>query len=280
MTGIIDVGGGLRGIYGAGVLDRCMDDGLRFDVCVGVSAGSANMAAFLAGQRGRNYLFYTEYAARRQYMGAYTLASKREYIDLDYVYGTLSNEGGDSPLDYDALMANPSALCAVATDAATGEPVYFSKEDLKKNDYRVFNASCAMPVACKPQAVGERYYCDGGVADPVPVERALAMGCDFIVLVLTRPVLFTGENHADQVAARVLSQSNPSVAALLRTRGQRYRQGVAMALDLEKAGRCRVIAPTDTCGVGTVTRDRKKLRRLYFSGYHDARVLRDILQDH
>ena len=39
--GVIDVGGGLRGIYGAGVLDRCLEEDLRFDLCIGVSAGSA-----------------------------------------------------------------------------------------------------------------------------------------------------------------------------------------------------------------------------------------------
>lgn len=38
--GVIDVGGGLRGIYGAGVLDRCLEEDLRFDLCIGVSAGS------------------------------------------------------------------------------------------------------------------------------------------------------------------------------------------------------------------------------------------------
>ena len=52
--GVIDVGGGLRGIYGAGVLDRCLEEDLRFDLCIGVSAGSANMASYLAGQHGRN----------------------------------------------------------------------------------------------------------------------------------------------------------------------------------------------------------------------------------
>ena len=57
-VGLIDVGGGLRGAYGAGVLDRCIDDGIRFDYCIGVSAGSANVAAFLAGQKGRNLRFY------------------------------------------------------------------------------------------------------------------------------------------------------------------------------------------------------------------------------
>ena len=65
MIGIVDVGGGLRGIFGAAVFDRCLDEGVAFDYVLGVSAGSGNAVAFLAGQRGRNRLFYTEYAARK-----------------------------------------------------------------------------------------------------------------------------------------------------------------------------------------------------------------------
>lgn len=37
MTGIVDVGGGLRGIYGAGIFDYCMEQGIHFDYCIGVS---------------------------------------------------------------------------------------------------------------------------------------------------------------------------------------------------------------------------------------------------
>jgi len=29
-TGVIDVGGGLRGIYAAGIFDYCMDKGIQF----------------------------------------------------------------------------------------------------------------------------------------------------------------------------------------------------------------------------------------------------------
>lgn len=59
-TGIVDIGGGLRGVYAAGVFDRCMDMGVPFDVGIGVSAGSANILAYAAGQRGRNYPFLFE----------------------------------------------------------------------------------------------------------------------------------------------------------------------------------------------------------------------------
>lgn len=50
MTGVIDVGGGLRGIYGAGIFDRCLKEQIQFDYCAGVSAGSTNVASYLGGQ--------------------------------------------------------------------------------------------------------------------------------------------------------------------------------------------------------------------------------------
>ena len=65
--GIVDVGGGFRGIYAAGVLDYCLDNDITFDLGIGVSAGSANLASFAAKQARRNYQFYTEYALRKQY---------------------------------------------------------------------------------------------------------------------------------------------------------------------------------------------------------------------
>mgnify|MGYP003310788747 CR=1 FL=1 len=68
-TCLIDVGGGLRGVYGAGVMDRCMDMGIVFDGVIGVSAGAANLTSYLSGQRGRCYRFYFTYSFRPDYMG-------------------------------------------------------------------------------------------------------------------------------------------------------------------------------------------------------------------
>ena len=107
-TGIIDVGGGLRGIYGAGVLDRCMEEGVRFDCCIGVSAGSANMSSYVAGQHGRNKPFYQDYSFRKEYMSVGNLVRKHSYLDLEYVYGALSNRGGENPLDYPAVVRSPA----------------------------------------------------------------------------------------------------------------------------------------------------------------------------
>ena len=73
MTGIVDVGGGLRGIYGAGIFDYCMEQGIHFDYCIGVSAGSANVCSYIAGQKGRNYQFYTDYSFRKGFLYQYGL---------------------------------------------------------------------------------------------------------------------------------------------------------------------------------------------------------------
>lgn len=52
--GVVDVGGGLRGIYAAGIFDYRLDKNIQFDLCIGVSAGSANAASYIAGQYRQN----------------------------------------------------------------------------------------------------------------------------------------------------------------------------------------------------------------------------------
>ena len=123
-TAVIDVGGGMRGIYAAGVLDTCLENGINFDLGIGVSAGSANIASFLARQRGRNFVFYTNYALRKEYMGIFNFFFKRNYVNLDYAYGTLSNSDGEFPIDYPAMKSNHMDFLVVATNALTGEAKY------------------------------------------------------------------------------------------------------------------------------------------------------------
>ena len=41
-TGLILEGGGMRGVFTAGILDFFIEKGLEFDTCFGVSAGAWN----------------------------------------------------------------------------------------------------------------------------------------------------------------------------------------------------------------------------------------------
>lgn len=276
-TALIDVGGGFRDIYGCGVLDTCLQQGVRFDDCIGVSAGCANIASYLAGQKGRNLMFYEVYSQRPDYAGATAFRRSHNVFNLDYVYSTLSNSDGDNPLDYAALQANPATFTIVACDARTGGAKYFTKADLRQDNYDAIKASCAVPVACQPYRVDGVPYYDGGIADPIPVHRAFAMGCDKVVLILTKPKTERRRIQKDETAAELLRRWYPYAAARLASRAAMYNLQLEQALEYERQGRLLVVAPDDCCGVDTFTREVRKLDRLYHKGRRDGAAIAAFL---
>lgn len=276
-TGVVDVGGGLRGVYAAGVFDYCLDQNIRFDLGIGVSAGSANVASYIAGQKKRNYSFYTEYPFRKEYMSVRNFLRKRSYLDLDYIYGTLSNSDGENPLDYRKIMDSQTEYLAVATNAETGKAAYFGKSDLHPDDFSVLKASSAIPFVCHPYAVNGTLYYDGALGDPVPIEKAFAWGCDKVVLILTKPRDLIRVSGTDEKFARMIQRKYPLSADRLRHRAEQYNRGVAKAKEYEAQGRVLIVAPDDTCGVDTLTKDREALKRFYEKGYQDGQAILDFL---
>lgn len=276
--GIVDVGGGLRDIYGVGVLDYCMDQGIHFDLGIGVSAGSANLASYVAGQRGRNLQFYTEYAFRKEYMGLGNFLTDQSYVNMDYVYGTLCNSDGENPLDYPAFRDNPMELIVVATDAITGEPKYFNKRDVRQNNYDIMKASSSIPFVCKPYSVYGRPYYDGALADPVPIEMAFRQGCDRVVVILSKPANLLRKPGKDLRLAAAIQKKYPAAAQKLRRRARTYNDEVALAKMLARQGKVLIVAPDDTCGVDTLKRNKENLLRLYEKGYTDAKKVSVFLE--
>lgn len=276
-TGIVDVGGGLRGIYAAGVFDWCLDNQISFDLCIGVSAGSANVAAYLAKQRGRNYRFYTEYAFRKEYMGIGRFLRKRSFIDLDYIYGTLSNSDGEAPLDYPKVMESSSEMLVVATNAETGEVKYFDKGDMKQDCYDILKASSAIPFVCQPYSVEGIPYYDGALGDPIPIEKAFSLGCEKVVLVLTKPKDIIRTPQKDEKLAAGIKRKYPLAAEKLCKRAERYNEGVKLAKQYEKKGKLLILAPDDTCGLDTITRDPEAMKQMYGKGIRSAEQIKDFL---
>lgn len=277
-TAIIDVGGGLRGIYAAGVLDCCLEEGIHFDVGIGVSAGAANIASYLAGQKGRNYLFYTEYSTRKEYMSLRNFLFKKSYIDMDYVYGVLSNDDGENPLDFAAMAANPAAFIVVATNAETGKVRYFEKSDMAQNNYDVIKASCSIPLVCHPYFIDGVPYYDGALGDPIPIEKAFSMGCDKVVLILTKPRDFRRTPDKDRKLAAGIRKKYPLAAAQMEQRAAHYNAALDLAESYAKQGKLLIVAPDDTCGMDTLTRNSEAMKRFYEKGLHDGEVIASFLK--
>ena len=277
-VGVIDVGGGFRGIYATGVLDYCQDNAIEFDLALAISAGSANLASFVSRQRGRNYIFYTNYAFRKKYASLRNFILGKGFFDVDYVYGTLSNSNGENPLDYPALRDNPTELIVIATDAVTGEAVYFDKSTLTQDNYAPLKASSSIPFINKPYFIDGKPYYDGALGNPVPVEKAFELGCDLVVLILTKPEDKLREQGSDPKLAKRIRKKYPKSAEQLCLRAQHYNEGVALAQEYAKQGKLIIISPDDTCGVDTLHKDRESLKKLYAKGYADGQKIKEFLK--
>ena len=275
--GLIVEGGGMKCAYSAGILDAFLDDGIRFDYCIGVSAGSGNVASYLAGQRGRNLRFYTEHIHEPGYFGLRSFLQTGDLFGLEYIYGTLTNTGGGDPLDYDKMQANPAEFVIVSTDAYTGKPVYFRKEDMPKNDYRMVMASCCLPSVCRPVRIGSGRYFDGGVSNSLPVEKALEDGCDRTVLLMSKPddYVKTPEKYKAFYSLSLLRY--PNVIKALDRRHLMYNGQRERVRQLEKEGKVFVLAPSRHLAMGTYAMDAKANQALYDLGIEDYHEKKEAL---
>lgn len=270
MMGIVDVGGGMRGVFGCGVTDFLLDNDITFDYCLGVSAGSANLASYVSRQRGRNYRYYTKYSLRPEYMSAFNFVTKHSFFDLDYVYSVLSDSDGEDPLDYKTLSQSNQIYKAVATNGETGEPHYFTKDDFRQDFYEPLKASSAIPGVCKPVSIDGTDYFDGGVSDPIPVEKALADGCDHVFLILTKPIDFVKKPEMFKSAYTKVLKKYPAVIKKLNIRHETYNNEIKKALELSKEGKVTIIAPDGGYSVTAFTRNIRELNHLYNEGYIKA----------
>lgn len=268
MLGLIDVGGGMRDIYGAGAIDCFIDNSIKFDMCVGVSAGSANLATFLANQKGRTYRFYADYAQRKEYMSFGNYSKIGEFFNLDYIYSVLSNDDGEDPLDCDAILKNQSELIVVTTNAKTGRSEYFTKKDIRKNDFWLLKASSSLPIANKAHVHGDCEYFDGGLSDPIPVEKAFELGCEKVVVIVPRPL--AEKKHEFSAVMKPFLKDYPEIVNLMATRPQTYNSQIQLLKEYEKQGKVILIAPDSDKGMSLITKDKKRLDDYYNKGYSDA----------
>ncbi len=268
--GLIVEGGGMKCAYSAGVLDNFLDEGYKFDYCIGVSAGSANLASYVAGQRERNKRYYCQHVTDPRYISIRNFLKTGSLFGLHYIYADMTNEGGGDPLDYDAMQNNPIEFCLPATDAETGLPRYFVKDEIRRNSYEPIMGSCCLPVACKViEYEGHKYY-DGGVADSVPIKKALEDGCDKVVVIYSKPRGFRMKPEGLRWLYTPALKKYPKIVECLNNRHIVYNESMDIVDELEKQGKAITFCPSDKIKIGTYTKDPKVMEALYDNGMLDA----------
>lgn len=272
--GMIDIGGGMRGVYTSGLFDYLLDNDVKIDYCLGVSSGSANLVAYVARQRGMSKEFYTEHSFESEFLGVKAVLKSGDLVNVEYIYNGLIDCSGPNSA-YDIAMANECEYTCVTTDSVTAKPRYFTKKDFDRNDLYVLKAACALPVASRPVKIGDRKYCDGGVSDPIPIRKAFADGCDKVIVCITQPRDFRKKKI--HWLANVLLANHPKILNNILVMHNFYNNGISELLELEKEGNVLVVDPEYCFGVDTIKRDKEGMEKLYQLGYRDGKKIEDFV---
>lgn len=277
-TGLVVEGGGMKCAYNAGILDAFLENDISFDYCIGVSAGSGNLASYLAGQAGRNLRFFTQHIHSPQYFGLRSFLKTGDLFGLQYIYGTLTRSTGEDPLDYAAIMQNPTRYEAVVTNALTGQAEYYGKEMLHQDDYRLLMASSAIPAVCRPVLLQGVPYYDGGLSDAIPVRRAQSQGCDRLVVILSKNREYRRKPQKFRFLYSRFCHKYPKVVQAIDHRHESYNQNLQEVSRLEQAGKAFVFAPSVPIRMSTYSMEEQAALELYDLGKRDFMAARQAME--
>lgn len=265
-TGLVLEGGGMRGLFTAGVLDGLAEGGFSFDYLIGVSAGACNGVSFVSGQQGRNKRINLTYAVDKRYVSISNFLKTKSMFGMDFIFREIPDVL--DPFDYDAFAASSTEFVTGVTDAKTGQPYYFDKSAID-HDSTVLRASSSIPVFSPPVEFQGGVYLDGGTTDPIPVEKALADGCDRLLVVLTRERGFRKEPEQFRGIYRRVLKQYPAMIEALDRRHTVYNQMLERLTELEQDGAAMVIAPPEKLTLSRFEKDPVKLEALYTLGYRE-----------
>lgn len=274
-TGLVLEGGGMRGMYTIGALDRFLNAGIAFDYVIGVSAGACNGVSFVARQKGRNYRVNTRHILDKRYISLSNLIRERSLFGMDFLFNTVPNEL--EPFDYDTFLSSPTEFVVGVTDVHLGRPDYFTKEALD-HDATALCASSSIPGFSPMVAFRGKQYLDGGTADPIPFKKALSDGCDRLVVILTRDRAYRKQPESLRPFYRVLYRQYPALIELLDRRYLIYNRTLEDLHALEEAGRALVLAPEKPLQIGRFEKDPRHLSAAAQLGYHDAVAAEDKIK--
>lgn len=275
-TALVLEGGGYRGIYTGGVTDVLLEHGITgFSSVWGVSAGAMSGANFIARQIGRTVRVMLAFRDDNRLMSLRSLVTSGNITNVEFMYDVIQNEL--DPFDTETFNANVASqpFVAVASDVVFGCAGYLRVNEFPADLVKV-QASASLPALSQLVEIDGHLYLDGGTGDSIPFERAMGMNGELpegieaaerCVVVLTRDRGYERPLDGEKLSLRSHRYDKyPLFIDALKSRGARYNAKREFLWELEREGRCLVIAPESPVEVGVSEKRGEPLLRLYHQG--------------
>lgn len=266
-TGLVLEGGGMRGIYTAGVLDVFMDHQISFDGVIGVSAGAIHGSSFVSGQRGRNIRYYRKYCNDKRFMSWRNLILTGDIAGKQFCYYDLPEKL--DPYDYDAFNRSKTEFYVTCSNLETGKAEYLRITDMREQ-IELMRASASLPCVSKIVEADGMKLLDGGCTDSIPVRAFMKLGFRKNVVVLTRHKGYKKEPEQTALTG-ILYHRYPRFVKAMKRRHLVYNRTLEDIDKLEQAGRAFVIQPSVPLTISRMSHDEKELQKVYEIGMEDGK---------
>ncbi len=260
-------GGSVRGLFTSGVLDYLMEKDVYLSHVIGVSAGSCNAVDYVSKQPGRTKDCMIPKKEENRYLNSIPrFVKEKSIMDMDKIFGTYPYE--TFPFDFETYFTSEMKCDIVVTNCETGKAEYLDERSEKERLMKLCRGSSSMPLLAPVVNVDGVPYLDGGIADSIPVERALKIGNEKNVMILTRNAGYRKKPTKKSVAKlyQRYYKKYPNLVKAAIERNVIYNQQLEQVERLEEEGKVFVLRPLIPT-VSRIEQNPEALTHFYLHGY-------------
>ena len=223
-TSLIVEGGGQRGVFSFGITDTFINRNYDpFDIYIGVSNGVAVLCWYLIRETDNN-LDKMLYAAKGDYLSYKNIFTGKDILKFHQMY-----EDGERMFkpSMEKIKNNLKGkhYIAVVTDAIEANAEYYSFGDGEWMPKMI--ASGTLPLLVKtPSLINGRRKFDGGITDPLPVEKAYALGAKKIIVIRTYEKKFRRKLKPENYIGALFSRKYPKLRKALLEHDKTYNRAI------------------------------------------------------
>lgn len=265
--GLVLEGGGMRGLFTAGVLDVFLEENIQAQGAVTVSAGALFGINYPSKQKGRVLRYNLKYLNDKRYMGFHSLLTTGNVINRDFAFYELPFTL--DPFDQATFQQSQMDFWVTVTNVETGEPEYIKIEDAFAQ-MEALRATSAMPLVSKLIEINGKKYLDGGISDSIPLQKCQELGYDKIIVILTRPLEYRKKPSAMWLF-KLFYHKYPKLVERWANRYMEYNQAVEQVIQLNEKQEIFVIRPSKTLEISRLEKDPTRVQEMYDLGVSDAK---------
>ena len=207
-------------------------------------------------------------------MGLYSLLTTGNIMNKEFCFNKLIYEL--DKFDFETFKKSNTDFYVTVTNVDTGKAEYIKIKDIEK-ELEYLRASGSMPLVSEIVQINNKKYLDGGIADSIPVNKAIDLGFDRIIVVLTRHIEYR-KKKISLLPYKIMYRKYPEFINTVGNRYINYNNTVEQIIREEENKNIFVIRPSKNPNIKRLEKDIHKVEETYNLGVNDAKSkLEDLI---